>query len=106
MKPRPFDYARPDTVDETVALLAEHGDEARILAGGQSLMAMMNLRLADPAMLIDIAQALTGGGANLKGVLTHAGSSYDLNTPEALEQLAELRMETLTTRGRNRIEMA
>jgi 2-furoyl-CoA dehydrogenase FAD binding subunit len=56
MKPRPFDYARPDTVDEAVALLAEHGDEARILAGGQSLMAMMNLRLADPAMLIDIAR--------------------------------------------------
>ena len=56
MKPRPFDYVRPDTVDEAVALLAEHGDEARILAGGQSLMAMMNLRLADPAMLIDIAR--------------------------------------------------
>jgi 2-furoyl-CoA dehydrogenase FAD binding subunit len=56
MKPRPFDYARPDTVDEAVALLAEHGDEARILAGGQSLMAMMNLRLADPAMLIDITR--------------------------------------------------
>jgi 2-furoyl-CoA dehydrogenase FAD binding subunit len=55
MKPRPFDYVRPDTVDEAVALLAERGDEARILAGGQSLMAMMNLRLADPAMLIDIA---------------------------------------------------
>jgi 2-furoyl-CoA dehydrogenase FAD binding subunit len=56
MKPRPFDYARPDTVSETLALLAEYGDEARILAGGQSLMAMMNLRLADPAMLIDIAR--------------------------------------------------
>jgi 2-furoyl-CoA dehydrogenase FAD binding subunit len=56
MKPRAFDYVRPETIDETVALLAEHGDEARILAGGQSLMAMMNLRLADPAMLIDIAR--------------------------------------------------
>jgi 2-furoyl-CoA dehydrogenase FAD binding subunit len=56
MKPRPFDYARPDTVDEAVALLAEYGDEARVLAGGQSLMAMMNLRLADPAVLIDIAR--------------------------------------------------
>jgi 2-furoyl-CoA dehydrogenase FAD binding subunit len=56
MKPRPFDYARPDTVDEVLSLLAEHGDDARILAGGQSLMAMMNLRLADPAMLIDIAR--------------------------------------------------
>ena len=56
MKPRPFDYARPDTADEAVALLAEHGDEARILAGGQSLMAMMNLRLADPSVLVDIAR--------------------------------------------------
>lgn len=56
MKPRPFDYARPDTIDEALALLSEHGDEARVLAGGQSLMAMMNLRLADPAMLIDITR--------------------------------------------------
>jgi 2-furoyl-CoA dehydrogenase FAD binding subunit len=56
MKPRPFDYARPETAEEAVGLLAEYGDEARVLAGGQSLMAMMNLRLADPAMLIDIAR--------------------------------------------------
>lgn len=56
MKPRPFDYVRPDTADEAVALLAEHGDEARVLAGGQSLMAMMNFRLADPGMLIDISR--------------------------------------------------
>jgi len=56
MKPRPFDYARPDTVEEAVALLAEYGDDARILAGGQSLMAMLNLRLADPAVLIDISR--------------------------------------------------
>jgi CO/xanthine dehydrogenase FAD-binding subunit len=34
MKPRPFDYVRPDTVEEAVAILAEHGDDARILAGG------------------------------------------------------------------------
>jgi threo-3-hydroxy-D-aspartate ammonia-lyase len=44
---------------------------------------------AGDRLLIDIAQILSGGGANLKGVLTHAGSSYELNTPEALEQLAE-----------------
>jgi 2-furoyl-CoA dehydrogenase FAD binding subunit len=56
MKPRPFDYARPDTVDEAVALLAEYGDDARVLAGGQSLMAMLNLRLADPALLVDITR--------------------------------------------------
>jgi len=56
MKPRPFDYARPDTVDEAIALLGEYGDDSRVLAGGQSLMAMLNLRLADPGVLVDIAR--------------------------------------------------
>jgi 2-furoyl-CoA dehydrogenase FAD binding subunit len=54
MKPRPFDYARPDTVEEALALLAEHGDDARVLAGGQTLIAMLNLRVVEPAALIDI----------------------------------------------------
>jgi 2-furoyl-CoA dehydrogenase FAD binding subunit len=56
MKPRPFDYVRPDTVDEALSVLAEHGDEARVLAGGQTLMAMLNLRLLAPAVLVDIAR--------------------------------------------------
>jgi 2-furoyl-CoA dehydrogenase FAD binding subunit len=56
MKPRPFDYVRPDTVDEALSLLAEYGDDARILAGGQSLLPMLNLRLIDPAMLIDVSR--------------------------------------------------
>jgi 2-furoyl-CoA dehydrogenase FAD binding subunit len=56
MKPRPFDYTRPDSADEAIALLTEYGDDARVLAGGQSLMAMMNLRLADPSVLIDITR--------------------------------------------------
>jgi 2-furoyl-CoA dehydrogenase FAD binding subunit len=56
MKPRPFDYVRPDTVEEVLALLAEHGDDARILAGGQSLIPMLNLRLIEPAVLIDISR--------------------------------------------------
>jgi 2-furoyl-CoA dehydrogenase FAD binding subunit len=55
MKPVNFDYYRPDTVDEAVDLLAEHGEEARVIAGGQSLMALLNLRLAEPRALIDIA---------------------------------------------------
>ena len=53
MKPRPFDYARPDTVEEALALLAEHGDDARVLAGGQTLIAMLNLRVVEPALIID-----------------------------------------------------
>jgi 2-furoyl-CoA dehydrogenase FAD binding subunit len=56
MKPRPFDYVRVDTVEEALALLAEHGEEARVLAGGQTLLAMLNLRLLEPAVLIDITR--------------------------------------------------
>jgi len=56
MKPRPFDYLRPDTVDEAVELLADYGDDARVLAGGQSLIAMLNLRLIETAMLVDISR--------------------------------------------------
>jgi aerobic carbon-monoxide dehydrogenase medium subunit len=54
MKPAPFDYHAPEQLDEALALLAEHGDEARALAGGQSLVPMMNLRLAHIAQLVDI----------------------------------------------------
>ena len=56
MKPRPIDYAQPDTIDEALALLAEYGDDARVLAGGQTLIAMLNLRLLEPAILIDITR--------------------------------------------------
>ncbi len=54
MKPPPFVYCRPRAVDEALALLAEHGDEARPLAGGQSLVPMLNHRLARPGVLVDI----------------------------------------------------
>ncbi len=54
MKPPPFLYHAPGTVDEALALLAEHGDEAKPLAGGQSLVPAMNFRLARPAVLIDL----------------------------------------------------
>jgi aerobic carbon-monoxide dehydrogenase medium subunit len=54
MKLPPFDYEAPQTVSEAVELLAEHGDEASVLAGGQSLIPLLALRLARPAVLIDI----------------------------------------------------
>ena len=53
MKPAPFTYHRAHSVAETVALLAELGDEAKILAGGLSLVPMMNFRLARPTALAD-----------------------------------------------------
>lgn len=54
MKPAPFSYRRAETVDEAIALLAEWGEEARLLAGGQSLVPLLNTRLARPGCLIDI----------------------------------------------------
>jgi len=54
MKPPPFVYHAPRTIAEVVALLAEHGADARVLAGGQSLIPLMNLRMAKPAVLIDL----------------------------------------------------
>jgi 2-furoyl-CoA dehydrogenase FAD binding subunit len=54
MKPAPFDYVRAETLDEALAVLAAEGGDARIVAGGQSLMAMLNTRLAKPKVLIDI----------------------------------------------------
>jgi carbon-monoxide dehydrogenase medium subunit len=54
MKPASFEYHRPDSVDEALALLAEHGYDAKLLAGGQSLVPAMNFRLAAPAVLIDL----------------------------------------------------
>lgn len=54
MKPPPFDWAAPDTIEEALALLSEHGDDAKLLAGGQSLIPVLNFRLARPAVLIDL----------------------------------------------------
>ena len=54
MKPARFDYQAPQSVEEALAALAAHGEDAKIIAGGQSLVPMMNMRLAQPPVLIDI----------------------------------------------------
>ncbi len=56
MKPPAFDYLRAGSVEEAVATLAEHGDDARIIAGGQSLVPMLNMRLVRPEVLVDIGK--------------------------------------------------
>jgi 2-furoyl-CoA dehydrogenase FAD binding subunit len=80
MKPRPFDYARPDTVEEALALLAEYGDDARILAGGQSLIPMLNLRLVEASVLIDISRI-----AELDGIDDNVGTAFILKPGESIE---------------------
>ena len=64
MIPGTFEYHRPSTIDEVVSLLAELGDDSRVVAGGHSLIPMMKMRIAEPAHLIDLAGV--GGLADIK----------------------------------------
>jgi 2-furoyl-CoA dehydrogenase FAD binding subunit len=80
MKPRPFDYVRPDTVEEVLDQLAEYGDDARILAGGQSLIPMLNLRLVDAKVLIDISRLPALGGIADRGGTIEIGAAVTQNT--------------------------
>src|SRR3974390_2603399 len=68
MKPAPFDYALPATIDEACAILAEAGGGAAVLAGGQTLMPLLNLRMSQPFIIVDINKI-----AELKGIERIAG---------------------------------
>jgi carbon-monoxide dehydrogenase medium subunit len=93
MMPAAFDYVRADSVDHAVALLGEHGDDAKLIAGGHSLVPMMKLRLAFPAVLIDIRQLPDASYIRVEddevaiGALTR---HHDLVTSEVLRAEAPL----------------
>jgi len=89
MKPRPFDYVQPDTVEEAVSLLAEYGDEARVLAGGQSLVPMLNLRLTEANVLVDISRLGPLGAIRDLGSAIEVGAAVTQNTLMAWPALAE-----------------
>lgn len=88
MKPAAFDYIRVETADEALSLLARYGDDARILAGGQSLMAMLNMRLAQPKVLIDIMHVPA-----LRSI-AHKGGT--LNVPAGVRQAELLTRDSLS----------
>ena len=67
MKPAPFKYLAPGTVEEALAALAEHGDDARPLAGGQSLVPLMNMRIARPTVLVDLNRVAGLDGVEVDG---------------------------------------
>ena len=88
MIPSKFDYARPASVDEALALLVEHGEGAKVLAGGHSLIPAMKLRLTDLSVLIDIGRipglsgiTVSGGTVTIGALATHASlaASADLH---------------------------
>lgn len=91
MKPTRFAYARPETIEDAVALLDQHGEGAKILSGGQSLVPMMNLRLARPDVLVDINRLpgldgiTTANGTIEVGALTRQDTVA--HSPEVADQL-------------------
>lgn len=92
MIPPPFEYRAPESLAEALALLREHGDEARLMAGGQSLLPMLKLRLVRPAVIIDIAglRELAGVTEDADGVRIGA-----LVTERTLERTLRERLPLL-----------
>lgn len=90
MKPAPFSYIAPRSVDETLALLAEYGAEGKILAGGQSLVPLLAMRLARPQVLIDINGIRSLAYIRRKGDRLHVGA---LTRQRAVEESAAVRRQ-------------
>ena len=96
MKAPPFAYKKVSTLGEAFALLDEYGDDARVLAGGQSLLATLNMRLSSPRILIDITGlgelsgiAVAGGKVTLGALTTHADIEHSPAIAQALPLLAQ-----------------
>lgn len=74
MKAAAFDYVKPGSLDQVLSLLQEHGDDARLLAGGQTLMATLNMRLSEPRLVIDITGIEALRGIRLDGSRLRIGA--------------------------------
>lgn len=83
MIPASFDYVAPTTVEEALAVLAEHGDEAKVLAGGQSLLPVLRMRLNAPEVVVDIS-----GIASLKGI-TDTGDAIRIGAATTYQEVLD-----------------
>jgi carbon-monoxide dehydrogenase medium subunit len=112
MKPAPFDYFDPSTVDEVLDLLGDHGDDAVVIAGGQSLVPLLNLRLAQPGVVIDPRRCTDLRSFTVDGTGLTAGAlvtAAELETSreartipglhDALRQLGHIQIRNRTTIG-------
>ena len=89
MKPAPFAYHAVETAEEAIAMLAELGAEARVLAGGQSLVPMLNLRLARPSALVDVGRVAALSGISANGALRLGATARQvdaLRSPQVVER--------------------
>lgn len=95
MKPAAFDYVRPETTAEALEALNELGDDAKVLAGGQSLVPMLNLRLARPEVLVDISRlnltefTATSDGIRIGALNKHRRFEFDEEVSRAVPLLRE-----------------
>jgi 2-furoyl-CoA dehydrogenase FAD binding subunit len=88
MKPPPFDYLLARDEDEALAALSDGGEDARLLAGGQTLMPMLNMRLVEPAILIDISRLQNRGEIRDDGATIEVGAAVTQAELEAWPELA------------------
>ena len=102
MIPKEFDYVAPGTLEEAVSALREGGDDAKVLAGGHSLIPMMKVRLAAPAMLVDLRRIgqlkeirANNGSLEIGSMVTH----YQLHTNEDVANGCALLAETARAIG-------
>lgn len=102
MKPAGFSYHRPHTLGEALDLLTAHGDSAKIIAGGQSLVPVMNMRLATPAELIDLNDLPALAGIGDKGNFVEVGAltrHYQLAESELVRRRCPLLAQAAETIG-------
>jgi carbon-monoxide dehydrogenase medium subunit len=89
MKPSPFAYAKPSSLDQAFDLLATHGDGAKLLAGGQSLIPALNLRLSAPSLLIDINRLRELSGITVDGDVVRIGALTRHSEVERAPEIAQ-----------------
>jgi len=98
MKPAPVEYVAPDTLEEVLSILADQGSDAKLLAGGQSLVPMMNFRLAAPELLVDLNRIdslagiseRSGGGLTIGGMTRQRALERDDIVQQQMPLLAEI----------------
>src|ERR1700752_79880 len=109
MKPAPFEYYAPDSIEQAVELYSQYGGEAKILAGGQSLVPAMNFRVVQPSALIDLNQVMELNYSREDGQVLRIGSmtrerhlEFDLQIPKLFPLLAEAAPHIAHPQIRNR----
>jgi carbon-monoxide dehydrogenase medium subunit len=104
--PPPFEYTAPETLDEAIQALAQGGDDAKLLAGGHSLIPLMKMRLAAPALLVDMRKLTdlrgvrrSNGGFSIGALTTHAQLSQEAALGVAAEAAGKIADQQVRNRG-------